>query len=132
MMKLEDLATAAPSIDEAEVDTLELGGVSFKVSKVAVADTRRRMPSMIRAAGRGGVAYLIVNARSPAAETALLINPALLDRTILAGKSSRTLKEVIDSMPFKRIGSPLIDAAIPDDFAPDLALPVANTSANGR
>jgi hypothetical protein len=102
---------------------ITLGSVSVDVERVSVASARTEMPGLIRASAESGRAFLIHNAKNASAAGALLINPAVLEQRLLAAVTPRTLGQLIDTLPFKRRGSPRIVVSRPDDYAPARRLP---------
>ena len=101
---------------------IKVGFTTVDVERVSVAAARTDMPGMIRASAETGQAFLIHNAKNPSAATALLINPAALDRRLSTPATKRTLGELIDTLPFKRRGSPRVVVSQPDDHAPTLRI----------
>jgi hypothetical protein len=92
------------------------------VEPVAVGSARNVMPRLIRDSASGR-AFLIRNAKSPTAASALLINPEVLQERLIKWKPRRTLGQVLDSLPFKRLGAPRVKTIdLPDDEAPTLVI----------
>lgn len=102
---------------------IKLGTLVFDVEPIAVASARTGMPGLIRASAETGRAFLIRNAKNASAATALLINPEVLERRLVAMKPRRSLGELIDTLPFKRHGAPRLVASPLDDDAPTLRVP---------
>lgn len=102
---------------------IRLGSLFVDVERVAIGAARAEMPTLIRDSTESGRAFLIHNAKSPSAATALLINPAVLEQRLLHAKPRRTLGDVIDTLPFKRRGAPRLVVSLPDDDAPTLRVP---------
>ena len=102
---------------------LSLGRIVLDVEQVPVASARTGMPGLIRASAESGRAFLIQNAKNPGAASALLINPDVLRKRLEWSRSVRTLSELLDSLPFKRQGSPRLRAELPDDRSPELMVP---------
>lgn len=94
---------------------LSLGRIVLEVEQVPVASARTGMPGLIRDSAKSGRAFLIQNARNPAAASALLISPDVLRERLEQSRSVRTLSELLDALPFKRQGSPRLRAELPDD-----------------
>ncbi len=108
-------------------DTLTFTGpgidvVVLDVESVAIASARTEMPGLIRASAESGRAFLIQNARDPSAASALLISPEILQDRLAGGKPARTLRTLIDSLPFGRHGAPRLTVDLPDDAAPALQI----------
>ena len=103
-------------------ESIALGPMWLDVETVAVGSARTVMPRLIRDSASGR-AFLIRNAKSPAAASALLINPEVLQERLTKGKPRRTLGQVLDALPFKRLGAPRLSTIdLPDDEAPALAI----------
>lgn len=99
---------------------LSLGRIVLEVEQVPVASARTGMPGLIRASAESGRAFLIQNAKNPAAASALLISPDVLRARLARSRSLRTLSELLDSLPFKRQDSPRLRAELPDDRLSEL------------
>jgi hypothetical protein len=97
---------------------IKLGSVLVDVERVSVAAARTEMAGLIRASAQSGRAFLIHNAKNASAASALLIDPGVLEQRLLAAVAPRTLGQLIDTLPFKRRGSPRLVVNRPDDFAP--------------
>jgi hypothetical protein len=102
---------------------LSLGPLALQVEQVPVASARTGMPGLIRASAESGRAFLIQNAKNPAAASALLISPDVLRARLEQSRVVRTLSELIGSLPFKRQGSPRLRARLPDDGVSELKVP---------
>jgi len=101
-------------------ESIALGAMRLDVEPVAVGSARNEMPRLIRDSATGR-AFLIRNAKSPTAAGALLINPEVLQERLTKGKPRRTLGQLLDSLPFKRLGAPRVKTIdLPDDVAPAL------------
>jgi hypothetical protein len=100
---------------------VDLGTAKLKAEPVAVGSARSDMASMIRATDAGR-AFLIQNAKSAGAPAALLINPEVLHQHLVDALPRRTLAQLIETLPFKRRGSPRLSADLPDDQAPMLTV----------
>lgn len=114
-----DVRVGAPSRAR---DTLTLTGpgidvVVIDVESVAIASARTEMPGLIRASAESGRAFLIQNARDPSAASALLINPEILQDRLAGGKATRTLRALIDSLPFGQHGAARLTVDLPNDVA---------------
>lgn len=94
--------------------------IVLDVESVAIASARTEMPGLIRASAESGRAFLIQNARDPSAASALLISPEILQDRLAGGKTTRTLRTLIDSLPFGRHGAPRLTVNLPNDVAPVL------------
>lgn len=114
------------------VHVINVGGHVMEVEQVAVASARNDMPGLIRASAESGRAFLIHNAKNAAAATALLINPVVLGKLLAATTPRRTLAELIDTLPFKRRGSPRLEVEMSDDDAPALRVPKRRPDAKAR
>jgi hypothetical protein len=119
------------SIVVTAVRQLDIGGAALQVEQVAVGFARTRMPGLIRASAESGRVFLIENARSPSAASALLVNPEVLGRTIAAARLRRTLGDIVDALPFKRRGAPRLTIEMPDAEATVLRVPGQSASAAG-
>jgi hypothetical protein len=103
-------------------ESIALGPLWLDVEAVAVGSARNVMPQLIRDSATGR-AFLIRNAKSPTAASALLINPEVLQERLIKWKPRRTLGQVLDSLPFKRLGAPRLKTIdLPDDEAPALVI----------
>lgn len=103
-------------------ESIALGPLWLDVEAVAVGSARNVMPQLIRDSATGR-AFLIRNAKSPTAASALLINPEVLQERLIKWKPRRTLGQVLDSLPFKRLGAPRLKTIdLPDDEAPSLVI----------
>ena len=113
--------------DSMEVMVFEsgAGAVAIDVTFVQVGAARSDMTGLIRKSAQTEMGYLIRNAKNPQAATALLIDPRVLQKRISHARPSRTLAEVIERLPFRRLGgNPLIDVSpLPDDELPHLEIP---------
>jgi hypothetical protein len=90
------------------------------VKRVSVAVARSQMARLVRAAA-GGDVFEIYNAKNLDAPRAVLVGPsALRQHDAAASRKPRTLRELIDCLPFKRHDVPRLRAALPDDAAPAL------------
>lgn len=131
VLPLSDVSPAdtVPGVGEigVQVLTFEVAGgeMTLDVEPVAVASARNDMPALMRRSAETGRGFLIRNARNPAAATALLIDPEVLKRRIAEARPPRTLGQLVDGLPFRRLGAnPLLDLpALPDDVLPDLEIP---------
>ena len=108
-------------------DTITISGggidaVVLNVEFVAVASARTEMPGLIRASAESGRVFLIRNAKDPSAASALLINPEVLQERFSKRKPSRTLGELLESLPFKRREAPRVMVSLPNDVAPKLRI----------
>lgn len=111
----------AAKLSRAE-ESIALGTTWLEVEPVAVGSARTVMPRLIRDSASGR-AFLIRNAKSPSAATALLINPEVLQERLIRSKPRRTLGQVLDALPFKRLGAPRLRVVdLPDDEAPALVI----------
>jgi hypothetical protein len=117
------LARGARTQDKLTLPGLSLGRIVLDVEQVPVASARTGMPGLIRASAKSGRAFLIHNAKNPAAASALLISPDVLRERLEQSRAVRTLGELLDSLPFKRQGSPRLRAELPDDRLPELRVP---------
>ena len=95
--------------------------VALHAKRIPLANARSSMPTLIRAASRGEV-FEIFNAKNEDAPTALLLSPDVL-RQRISPRVRRTLAQLVESLPFKRHGSPRLSAELPDDEAPLIRLP---------
>ena len=109
------LAKGARTRDTPTFPGISLGQIVLEVEQVPVASARTGMPGLIRASAKSGRAFLIQNARNPAAASALLISPDVLRARLERSRTVRTLRELLDALPFKRQGSPRLRAELPDD-----------------
>jgi hypothetical protein len=119
------LAKDVRTRDTATSPGISLGRIVLEVEQVPVASARTGMPGLIRASARSGRAFLIHNARNPAAASALLINPDVLRERLERPRSVRTLSELLDALPFKRQGSPRLCAELPGGGLSELGVPAA-------
>jgi len=101
------------------------GPVGLEVEQVPVAWARTGMPALMRASAKSGRAFLIQNAKNPSAASALLINPDVLRARLERLRSTRTLGQLLESLPFKRHGSPRLTVELPDDGVAGLRIPSA-------
>jgi hypothetical protein len=131
---LQKKSTVSPKSSSAAAETLsprthvtwhqlKLGSAVLDVEPIAVALARTGMPGLIRASAESGRAFLIRNEKNASAATALLINPAVLERRLMSARARRTLGELIDALPFKRRSAPRLKVRLPDDIAPTLRVP---------
>lgn len=109
------LAKDTRTPDKLTFPGLDLGRIVLEVEQVPVASARTGMPGLIRASAKSGRAFLIHNAKNPAAASALLINPDILRARLERSRSVRTLGALLDALPFKRQGSPRLRAGLPED-----------------
>lgn len=103
-------------------EVLEVGGLTFGVTRIGIADAREGIPKLMNQVAQGEV-FVIQNAKNPAAPAALLLSAAELATAMLTPKPRRTLFELIESLPLRIPGEAIPQADMPDDFAPDLTLP---------
>jgi len=125
------LAKGARTHDAPTSPGISLGRIVLEVEQVPVATARTGMPGLIRASAKSGRAFLIQNARNPAAASALLISPDVLRARLARSRTVRTLGELLDALPFKRQGSPRLRAELRDDGLPKLEV-VAGASPGRR
>jgi hypothetical protein len=78
---------------------------------------------LMRRAAETGIAFHIKNARNPAAATALLMSPEALERFVFAPVAQRTLAQVLDALPFKRMGTSPVRTDVPDNVTRPLRAP---------
>ncbi len=132
MVKLRQPATAvrfvtaedrSPDIVQA---TIRLGGMTVEVGEIGVGYARTEMPSLIRASARTGHAFHIRNAKNPEAASALLVSPGALEQLVFAPVRRRKLSEVVDLLPFKHTGAERLSAAIADNQARALRVPLSD------
>lgn len=113
--------------DSMEVMVFEsgAGAVAIDVTLVQVGAARSDMPGLIRKSAQTEMGYLIRNAKNPQAATALLIDPRVLQKRIAHARPSRTLAQVIERLPFRRLGgNPLIEVSpLPNDELAHLGIP---------
>lgn len=114
------LPKSAGKHDTITFDCLNFRPLVLDVEQVAVALARTGMPGLIRASAKSGRAFLIQNAKNPSAASALLINPDVLKKRLAQLRPTRTLGQLLDSLPFQRRGSPRLTVELPDDDAPEL------------
>ena len=107
---------------EKGTDRIEFAGTQVSVTRLGVTDARDGMPSLIKQAA-GGTVFVIQNAKSSAAPEVMLVAPEVLERVLMAPRRRRTLAELIDSLPLRRVSGAAPRAALPDDVAPDLVAP---------
>jgi hypothetical protein len=124
------LAKSVRTRDTVTLPGLSLGRIVLEVEQVPVATARTGMPGLIRASAQSGRAFLIQNAKNPAAASALLISPDVLRERLEGSRSVRTLSELLDSLPFKRQGSPRLRAVLPDDRLSQLR--ISDRASRGR
>lgn len=105
-----------------------LGPVVLSVKRVSVADARSQMPRLVRATLHGDV-FEIYNAKNEEAPSAVLVGPEMLRQQIVSPRQRRSLRELVDSLPFKRQGALRLRAELPDDVAPSLQLRGATNKA---
>jgi len=101
------------------------GSGTLDVEHVPVATARSDMPGLIRRSAETGRAFLIKNAKNPSAASALLVDPSVLRKKIAEARPPRTLGQVIDSLPYRRLGgNPLLEILpLPNDVLPVIDLP---------
>lgn len=122
MPRQSTVAKKSPKAFRSVAARLDLGHFVVDVKRVSVADARSEMPRLVRAAGSGDV-FEIYNAKNLDAPTAVLVGPEVLrQHGVAASRKRRTLRELVDSLPFKRHEAPRLRAALPDDDAPALRL----------
>ena len=126
------LAKSARTRDTLTLPGLSLGRLVLEVEQVPVASARTGMPGLIRASAESGRAFLIQNARNPAAASALLISPDVLRERLERSRFVRTLGQLLDSLPFKRHGSPRLRAELPDGALSELKIPAGALRARRR
>lgn len=101
---------------------MKFGALEFDVEPIAVASARNSMPGLILASANMGRAFLIRNAKSASAASALLIDPKVLEQRLSSMKPRRTLGELIDALPFRQHDAPRVVARLPNDEAPTLRI----------
>ena len=99
---------------------LAMERLDLEVEQVSVASARTGMPGLIRESAQSGRAFLVKNAKNPAAASALLINPDVLRRRLERAQIARTLSDLLDSLPFGRLRKPRLRVEISDDRASEL------------
>ncbi|MDR0225458.1 MAG: hypothetical protein LBI66_03470 [Burkholderiaceae bacterium] len=107
------------------------GAVELEVENVAVGAARADIPGLMRRSAETGRGFLIKNAKTQAGPSAILVDLTVFRDRIAQARPSRTLGEIVDSLPFHKLGkSPVLEArALPDDGLPDLALPEVDAKA---
>ncbi len=90
---------------------------------VSIADARTLMPKMVRSSAVGHT-YLISNARTADAPSAVLIGLEELNRVVAEPVNTRTLGEVLASLPFSGMElKPLTAGILPGSGLPAVLLP---------
>lgn len=113
-----DSGTDAVTLAAADGGSIQLG-----VEVVAVGSARAEIAGLIKESGESGTAYLIRNAKSPGAPATLLINVEVLQARLRElTKPARTGAQILESLPFKRRGSPRLRADLQSDVAPVLTV----------
>lgn len=109
------------------------GEVELEVDTVAVGAARNDMPGLMRRSAETGRAFLIKNAKTQGGPSALLVDEAVLRERVAQARPARTLGQIIDALPFRRLGkSPVLVAdALPFDGLPELQLPEIDSTAPG-
>ena len=93
------------------------------VVTVSIADARTQMPKMVRSSATGHT-YLICNARTTDAPSAVLIGLDELNRVVAEPTNPRTLGEVLATLPFSGMAlAPLTAGALPGSGLPTALLP---------
>lgn len=96
-----------------------LGSEVLQLTPMSVAYARSNLPKLLRLTLSGEV-FEIRSAKDEQAPTAVLVGLDVIRQHSVTGRHRRTLRDLIDSMPFKRHGNPLVRADLPDDDAPRL------------
>jgi hypothetical protein len=129
-------ADADSPADERPVDavprTMRLGGMTIEVDEVGVGYARTEIPTLIRASAKTGRAFHIRNAKNPAAATALLVSPQVLENMVFRPVRRRTLGEVLEGLPFKRTGAARVRAGVADNAVRRLRIPAVDAPARKR
>lgn len=90
---------------------------------VSIADARTQMPKMVRSSATGHT-YLISNARTADAPSAVLIGLEELNRVVAETINTRTLGEVLATLPFSGMElKPLTAGTLPGSGLPTALLP---------
>ncbi|MDM0037236.1 hypothetical protein QTI33_34270 [Variovorax sp. J22P271] len=93
----------------------------MNVELLTVGSARICWARLIRESTKHGRAFLIQEATSAGAPCALLINPDVLnERLKQMTRPTRTGAQILESLPFKRRGSPRLTVEIEDDVSPAL------------
>lgn len=103
------------------------GAVELEVESVAVGAARADIPGLMRRSAETGRGFLIKNAKTQAGPSAILVDLAVFRDRIAQARPSRTLGEIVDSLPFHKLGkSPVLEPdLLPDDGLPTLDMPEA-------
>lgn len=89
---------------------------------VATSYAKKNLAGMILAAAKDGCIYLIEDAKVSGAASALLVCPTVLQARLSQVRTTRTLGQVLETLPFRRPGTPRITVELPDDVAPELTI----------
>lgn len=109
------------------------GEVELEVDTVAVGVARNDMPGLMRRSAETGRAFLIKNAKTQGGPSALLVDEAVLREKVAQARPARTLGQLLDALPFRRLGqNPVfVVDALPFDGLPELRLPDVDSAAAG-
>jgi hypothetical protein len=96
--------------------------ISINVVNVPSSSARNDMPRLIRESAKSNRAFLIRNAKTPNAASALLVSPSALESQLDA-RPRRTLGQLIDNLPFRRNGLlPHLSAEMPSDVVEEFVV----------
>lgn len=101
------------------------GSVELEVETLAVSASRGDIPALMRRSAETGRGFIIQNAKTQAGPAALLVDVGVLRDHVAKARPSRTLGDIIDSLPFRKLGkSPVLELdPLPNDTLPELDLP---------
>jgi len=100
-----------------------VGSVFLSAELLAVGSARICLARLIRESTRHGRAFLIQEATSAGAQSALLINPDVLNERLKdMTRPTRTGAQLLEKLPFKRRGSPRLSVETEDDVSPALTV----------
>jgi hypothetical protein len=100
-----------------------LGSEVLELTPMSMAYARSNLPKLLRLT-RSGEVFEICGAKEERAPTAVLIGLDVIRQHSVTERHRRTLRDLLDSLPFKRHGNPLVRADLPDDDAPRLRVQV--------
>ncbi len=107
------------------------GSVELEVETLAVSAARSDIPALMRKSAETGRGFIIQNAKTSAGPSALLVDVGVLREHVSKARPSRTLGDIIASLPFRKLGkSPVLELdPLPADTLPELELPQVDLDA---
>jgi hypothetical protein len=110
--------------ERASEEDNEFLAIGLVTTEVGVAEARKTITSLIADVAASGRTVRIRNERNASASSALLMSETTLSRLIERERQpSRTMGELLETLPHVRVTVPRLQVDAPDDTVPELRMP---------